>query len=60
MQINNSDRPFTIRVPFLREEIGSGDVVRQVAEAVGVEPCQPCEQRRRRMNQSVVFTPWDA
>ena len=50
--------PVRIPVPWLRQETGSGDVVRGVARAVGVKPCTPCEARRKAMNQRVVFSPW--
>lgn len=52
------DRPFQVRVPFLRQEIGAGDVVKNLGQAIGAQPCTPCEERRRRMNARVVFTPW--
>jgi len=50
--------PVEIRVPFLNRSIGAGDVVRNATEAMGIQPCTPCEERRRKMNQRVVFTPW--
>ena len=59
-EVNQARQPLQIRVPFLRQQIGSGDVVAGVTQAIGVKPCPPCEERRRRMNQAVVFRPWDA
>lgn len=46
-----------IKVPFLKEEIGVGDVVKAATAAVGVKPCTPCEERRRKMNASLRFVP---
>ncbi len=46
-----------IKVPFIKEEIGAGDVVKAATVAAGVKPCTPCEERRRRMNASLQFVP---
>ncbi len=46
-----------IKVPFLKEEIGAGDVVKAATSAVGVKPCTPCEERRHRMNAGLRFVP---
>ena len=46
-----------IKVPFLKEEIGSGDVVKAATGAVGIKPCTPCEERRRLMNNALRFVP---
>lgn len=51
--------PLRIPIPFLKQQIGSGDVVAGITEAVGIEPCSPCEERKRKMNQRVQFTPWN-
>lgn len=50
--------PRRVRLPFLGHEVGAGDVVRGVTEAAGIQPCSPCEQRRRWLNQHLVFAPW--
>lgn len=55
-QDDNAPR-FSIPVPFLRQQIGAGDVVANMTQAMGVKPCAPCEQRKRAMNQAVVFRP---
>ena len=53
------DRPFRIALPFLRQEIGSGDVVKTITQAVGVNrPCGPCEERRKAFNRALTFGPW--
>ena len=46
-----------IKVPFLKEEIGSGDIVKAATSAAGIKPCTPCEARRRRMNAALRFVP---
>jgi hypothetical protein len=30
---------------------GAGDAVHEVAKAMGVQSCKPCEKRRRKMNR---------
>ncbi len=49
-----------IKVPFLKGEIGAGDVVKAATSAVGVKPCTPCEERRRKMNQALRLVPREA
>jgi hypothetical protein len=46
-----------ITVPFLKAPIGAGDVVKAAASTVGVKPCTPCEERRKRMNAGLRFVP---
>ncbi len=46
-----------IKIPFLKEEIGAGDVVKAATSAAGVKPCTPCEERRKRMNAGLRFVP---
>lgn len=46
-----------IKLPFLKEEIGAGDVVKAATGAVGIQPCTPCEERRKRMNGALRFVP---
>lgn len=58
--VNHSNQPIEIRMPFLNQVWGSGDVVQGITQAMGIQPCEPCEERKRRMNQAVVFRPWDA
>ncbi len=50
--------PERIGVPFLKQEIGAGDVIAGVTEALGITPCTPCEERRKKLNQKLSFTPW--
>lgn len=52
---NKSARP--IRLPgFIIEDIGLGDVIKQVTTKAGIRPCGGCEQRAARLNRWVVFT----
>ena len=43
------------RVPGLKKSIGSGDVVRKVTEALGIEHCSDCDRRKDRMNRFLQF-----
>jgi len=56
----NVERPVQIPVPFLRRQIGLGDAVASVTQAVGVKPCSPCEERKKKLNQRVQLNPWKA
>jgi len=49
-----------IKVPFLKEPVGAGDVVKAATSAVGVKPCTPCEERRRKMNEALRLVPREA
>jgi hypothetical protein len=48
-----------VRLPgFIRsEEVGLGDVIKRATSAVGIKPCGGCEERARRLNSWMVFTP---
>ncbi len=46
-----------IKVPFLNGPVGAGDAVKAVTSAVGVKPCTPCEERRKKFNQALQFVP---
>jgi hypothetical protein len=48
-----------IPVPFLHQSVGAGDMVAGVTRAAGVEPCTPCQERKRRMNERLQFNPWN-
>jgi hypothetical protein len=49
--------PFSIRLPgfILEEEIGLGDVVKRVTDAIGISPCSNCHRRGNTLNRWVVF-----
>lgn len=46
-----------IPVPFLNNAAGVGDLVARLTQAVGIQPCSLCEQRRQLLNQ-IQFRPW--
>lgn len=48
-----------VRLPgFVADhEVGLGDVIKRATSAVGIQPCGGCEERARRLNQWLVFTP---
>lgn len=52
------DQPAHIRLPFLNRPVGLGDAIRKATEAVGIQPCGGCEERRKKLNQRVQFNPW--
>lgn len=44
-----------LKVPGLKKSIGSGDVVRKVTEALGIDHCSDCDRRQERMNRWLRF-----
>lgn len=46
-----------IKVPFLKEEVGAGDVVKAVANKIRVKTCGGCQKRARTLNKILTFTP---
>ena len=40
-------------LPLPFGEIGAGDVVAKITAALGFKPCQPCEERRRLLNEAL-------
>jgi hypothetical protein len=41
---------------FINEnEIGLGDLIKKATSAIGINPCDGCEQRARLLNRWVVF-----
>lgn len=46
-----------IPVPFLNNAARVGDLVARFTQAVGIQPCAPCDQRRQLLNQ-IQFRPW--
>jgi hypothetical protein len=51
--------PHRVRLPgfITSEEVGLGDVIKRATSAVGVKPCDACQERARRLNRWMVFTP---
>lgn len=50
-------QPFAIPIPFLRGPIGSGDLVKQVTDALHIPQCGGCKERQEAMNETVQFRP---
>ena len=50
--------PRNITVPFLHNPIGLGDAVAHLTQAVGITPCQPCQERQERLNQAFRLNPY--
>lgn len=44
-----------LRVPGLKKSIGAGDVVRAVTNALGIEHCSECDERKERLNRFLRF-----
>lgn len=49
--------PLQVRVPFVRQAVGLGDVVKRATSAVGVKPCGGCQQRAAWLNRHVQLVP---
>lgn len=43
-------------MPYLRNQVGAGEVVRKITQAVGISPCGSCKEREKKMNE-VQFVP---
>lgn len=48
-------RPLSVPVPRLKRDIGLGDVVKKLTQAVGVRPCGGCARRAAALNRVVVL-----
>ncbi len=55
---NKKHQAYKVRLPgFLVEnEIGLGDVIKRATSAIGIKPCNYCEQRASMLNNWFVFT----
>ena len=51
-------RPHRVRLPGFVDDgqIGLGDVVTRVTQAVGITPCGRCKRRAAALNRWMVFT----
>lgn len=38
------------------DDVGLGDVIKQVTTAVGIRPCGECERRAAKLNRWLIFT----
>jgi hypothetical protein len=48
-------RPLSVPVPRLKRDIGLGDVVKKLTQAVGVRPCGGCARRAAALNRAVML-----
>jgi hypothetical protein len=48
-----------VRLPrfLVHESVGAGQVVKRVTSAVGIKPCDPCEQRAARLDRWLRIEP---
>lgn len=50
-------QPHRLNIPGIKEDIGLGDVVKRVTNAVNIRPCRGCQKRAAALNRWVVFSP---
>jgi len=65
MQINleQHPNPLRIRIPGLQHEMGLGQAIANLTQAVGVKPCGGCHKRKEALDSKVQFVPrtgWEA
>jgi len=56
-RVEGTAQPLTVPIPFLREPIGSGDMVKRLTDALHIPQCGGCRGRQERMNRAVAFGP---
>jgi len=50
-------QPVQVPVPFLGRSVAAGDAIKNLTQAVGVQPCGGCQQRQQALNQMLRFVP---
>lgn len=50
-------QPHRVSLPGIKKNIGLGDVIKRVTNAVNITPCSGCEQRATALNGWVTFSP---
>ena len=52
------NQPHRVRLPgfLVEDEIGLGDVIKQVTYAMGIKPCSGCEKRAAALNRWMHFS----
>jgi hypothetical protein len=55
---SNDRKPYFVRLPgfIIDEEIGLGDVIKQVTYTMGIQHCTGCQKRASALNARLVFT----
>lgn len=56
--IPTTQNQLRLPVPFLRKGVSAGDLLATMTQAVGIQDCSPCEERRRWLNERLAFRPW--
>ena len=54
-QLDEVKARLRLRIPGLKKSIGAGDVVRKATEALGIEHCDGCDERKERLNRFLRF-----
>ncbi len=57
-QVSAERQPHRVRLPgfLIEEEIGLGDAIKRVTYAMGIKPCDGCEERALALNRWMRFT----
>jgi hypothetical protein len=57
-EASSAPQPRTVRLPgfLIEEEIGLGDAIKYVTNAMGIQPCGGCEKRAATLNRWVRFS----
>lgn len=55
---SSKPQPHIVRLPgfLVEEEIGLGDAIKRVTNAMGIQPCSGCEQRAASLNRWMKFS----
>lgn len=55
MEKDASDIPeharWILRVPFMRQRLGLGDLVEKGTKSLGIKPCKGCNRRKKLLNR---------
>jgi len=54
-QLKEVQARLRLRIPGLKKSLGAGDVVRKVTDALGIEHCSECDERKERLNRFLSF-----
>lgn len=56
--LKTEHQPRKVRLPgfILKEELGTGDLIKRATSAFGIRHCKGCEGRTTKLNRMLVFT----
>lgn len=54
------DARFKIKMPYIKQQRGLGDVAASAINKFGIKPCSPCLRRKQWLNQHFSFVPAQA